>query len=206
MREGMTKRAESTREKIARAALSVLIERGFKESTINEIAQKAGVNEITVFRHFGSKDKLFTDVMGKTIRSRFESLKLDFEPTEDIIRDLTAIGLSLAKYLISSANITRLIMLELDVIPQDLRSYTSNAMYSILTSLKNYFAKAVEKGLISKIDPHLAAVAFYSFFYRIMLSYAFRQRDLLLRFDNVSVRRFVILFAYGIRKDEGTWR
>jgi len=200
----MTKRGESTREKIARAALSVLIERGFKESTISEIARKTRVNEITVFRHFGSKDRLFTEVIGKTIRSRFESLKLDFEPTEDITRDLTEIGLSLAKYLIASANLTRLIMLELDIIPRDLRNYTSNAMYIILTSLENYFVKAMGKGLISKIDPHLAAVAFYSFFYRIMLSYAFRQRDLLFRVDRVSVRRFVILFAYGIQKDEGT--
>lgn len=197
------KREERTRENVSRAALDALCKRGFKETTMSEIAKKAGVNEVTIYRHFGSKDGLFADVVEKTIRSRFEALRLDYEPSENIILDLTEMGLSLAKYFILNANLTKLIMMELDNIPPALREYTSNAMFTILMSLRNYFSNAMEKGLIRRIDPHLAALVFYSFFYRNMLAHAFRKRDLLFRADRVSIRRFVILFVYGILKEEG---
>jgi AcrR family transcriptional regulator len=48
----------SIRERIARAAADVFAEAGYRGATTRRIAQRAGVNEVTIFRHFGSKQDL----------------------------------------------------------------------------------------------------------------------------------------------------
>ena len=45
----------STREKILRAAREVFERNGTRGTTTREIAETAGVNEATIFRHFGNK-------------------------------------------------------------------------------------------------------------------------------------------------------
>jgi len=58
-----TKRKEAKREALRRAALELFKIHGFKKVTMNDIAQRAGVSQVTVFNHFGSKDELVRDVM-----------------------------------------------------------------------------------------------------------------------------------------------
>jgi AcrR family transcriptional regulator len=50
--------SEETTDKILRAFLSLAAERGMSAITTREIAAAAGVNEVTVFRHFGGKATL----------------------------------------------------------------------------------------------------------------------------------------------------
>jgi AcrR family transcriptional regulator len=47
-----------TDERILDAALRVFEEVGFRGATTRRIADEAGVNEVTLFRHFGTKDEL----------------------------------------------------------------------------------------------------------------------------------------------------
>lgn len=53
------------RDKILQAALAVFSEVGFRGATTRRIAQEAGVNEITLFRHFGSKDRLLHEAISR---------------------------------------------------------------------------------------------------------------------------------------------
>jgi AcrR family transcriptional regulator len=47
-------------ERILDAAMRVFAETGVRGATTRRIAAEAGVNEVTVFRHFGSKEKLIS--------------------------------------------------------------------------------------------------------------------------------------------------
>lgn len=51
------------REKILKAATELYAETGFRGTTTRQIAQLAGVNEITLFRHFGSKHALLHEAI-----------------------------------------------------------------------------------------------------------------------------------------------
>jgi len=51
------------RERILRAATELYAETGFRGTTTRQIAQRAGVNEVTVFRHFGSKTALLHEAI-----------------------------------------------------------------------------------------------------------------------------------------------
>ncbi len=51
------------RDRILGAAAQVYSETGFRGATTRRIAERAGVNEITLFRHFGSKTRLLHEAI-----------------------------------------------------------------------------------------------------------------------------------------------
>ena len=51
------------REKLLKAAAEVYAESGYRGATTRRISHEAGVNEITLFRHFGSKDALLNQAL-----------------------------------------------------------------------------------------------------------------------------------------------
>src|SRR5581483_2638072 len=53
---------EETRERILTAAREVIAKKGKRGATTREIADVAGVNEATIFRHFGTKEALIVAV------------------------------------------------------------------------------------------------------------------------------------------------
>jgi AcrR family transcriptional regulator len=55
------------REQIMEAALRVYAEHGYRGATTRRIAQEAGVNEVTLFRHFGSKSQLIHEAIESAV-------------------------------------------------------------------------------------------------------------------------------------------
>jgi AcrR family transcriptional regulator len=53
----------SARERLLSAALDVLFERGYHGATSRRIAEEAGVNEVTLFRLFSTKDDLLANAI-----------------------------------------------------------------------------------------------------------------------------------------------
>lgn len=63
--DGFERRKEQKKDSIARAALELFQIYGFKKASINEIAHKAGVSQVTIYNHFGSKEGLVREVVKK---------------------------------------------------------------------------------------------------------------------------------------------
>jgi len=59
----MSEKKLSSRERIVQSALSLFSANGITATTTKEIAEQAGVNEVTLFRQFGSKQGLLLAVM-----------------------------------------------------------------------------------------------------------------------------------------------
>lgn len=60
--------AVSTRDKLLEAAMRVFARDGIHAATTRAIAQEAGVNEVTLFRHFQNKDGLLSEVMKAAVQ------------------------------------------------------------------------------------------------------------------------------------------
>lgn len=54
---------ESTKDRILDSFLQLLIKKGYKGTTTRAIAEVAGVNEVTIFRQFGSKKAILEEVV-----------------------------------------------------------------------------------------------------------------------------------------------
>lgn len=51
----MSTPVDTTRDRMLRAFMLLVAERGFEATTTRAVAEAAGVNEVTIFRHFGDK-------------------------------------------------------------------------------------------------------------------------------------------------------
>ena len=60
--ERQSRKRLATRQKISDAASRLLVQRGFDQVTVDEIAIAADVARVTVFNHFARKEDMFFDL------------------------------------------------------------------------------------------------------------------------------------------------
>lgn len=86
--------SDQTSERLISSALSLLTKKGYRGAVTREVATLAGVTEMTLFRHFRSKDELFTAV----VRKKGEELLADVpEPCGDLRADLLSLSSNLVR-------------------------------------------------------------------------------------------------------------
>ena len=61
--QGGSSRREATRQKLYEAAVTLIAEQGFSATTVDEIAERAGVAKGTVYYNFASKSVLFEELL-----------------------------------------------------------------------------------------------------------------------------------------------
>ena len=66
--------AANTRQRLLDAAARVFARSGLEGATTREIAHEAKVNEVTLFRHFKTKDNLLSEVVRRTFDRQEETL------------------------------------------------------------------------------------------------------------------------------------
>ncbi|WP_456435142.1 TetR/AcrR family transcriptional regulator [Thermovibrio ammonificans] len=99
------------RDKILEIAYQLFSEKGYRGATTREIAERAGFSEVTLFRIFGSKERLFREVL-----ERYSSV-LDIEslveggkpPSREL---LTRVALSLYGSLRKNERLIRILLSE----------------------------------------------------------------------------------------------
>jgi AcrR family transcriptional regulator len=64
---GYEKRSKDKREAIVKAAEDLFAEKGISETSITEIASKANVSRVTLFKYFGDKEALAREILRKWI-------------------------------------------------------------------------------------------------------------------------------------------
>ena len=132
--------AMNRRDEILAAAACVFAQHGFRGSTTKRIADAAGVNEITLFRQFGSKEALIREAM-KHMTETDGLTSLPEEPIEPEA-ELTAWSESYIQHLRLRRSIIRKTMGEMEERPEMMKpaSYVprqaSNNLCLYLTALK----------------------------------------------------------------------
>lgn len=80
-----------TRQRLLDAAARVFARDGLTGATTRAIAQEAGVNEVTLFRHFQTKDRLLAAVVGENFGSKDTENRVPLpSPTDNLRADLIA--------------------------------------------------------------------------------------------------------------------
>jgi AcrR family transcriptional regulator len=70
-----TQQSDATRALILAAALKLFAKRGFTSTSVDEIAQQAGITKGAVYWHFGSKEDLFSAILDR-VRERWQAMIL----------------------------------------------------------------------------------------------------------------------------------
>ena len=82
--------AVERRLQIVKVAMRLFSERGFRGTTTKEIAHAAGVSEAIIFRHFATKEELYTAIIDYKACAGFCAGTADEESTRPVIDTLRA--------------------------------------------------------------------------------------------------------------------
>ncbi len=89
----MTRWEPDARGRLMQAALELYGERGFEQTTVAEIAQRAGLTERTFFRHFADKrEVLFSGEVDDLVLSALTDARPSAAPIDAIVFGLEAAG------------------------------------------------------------------------------------------------------------------
>ena len=92
----MIERKLSSREKILQSALSLFTTQGITATTTKQIAEQAGVNEVTLFRQFGSKHGLLLAVLEEApILNKLQAALSEIAGADDPLVAYGELGLEL---------------------------------------------------------------------------------------------------------------
>ena len=143
------------RDEILSAAAGVFAQHGFRGSTTRRIADAAGVNEITIFRQFGSKEALIREAMQHLTQSA--GLEVLPDTPVDPERELAAWSNSFMQHLRLRNSIIRKTMSEIEERP-DMSECASYVPRRASNDLCLYLAALKREGFTSeKFDPKSAA-------------------------------------------------
>ncbi len=149
-----------TQDRILEAAVQLFSRQGFTASTTNEIAHLAGVNEVTVFRHFPRKRDLFW----AAAESRFRRLRISqelrnrLESDENPRTSLPGIVESLVEIVYQHPETIRLLYLSLFEMDRGAKRILRKHLVPLFRPVREYLCRCASKGLIRDVDPGLAAI------------------------------------------------
>jgi AcrR family transcriptional regulator len=198
-----TSSISNTKERLLGATMKLVSEKGYVKATTREIAQEAGVSEITLFRHFGSKEKLFEGMLGQyTFLPHLKELR----PQLDTLSYEEALYMIATRFLLTlkeRKSFIKIMFSEMSHYPGKIRRVYNNTIDETRATLAKYFISLQKKGRLRNISPDASARTFLS-----MLVAYFRSEEIMRGLDitkkgkmDREVREIVDIFVHGTLKE-----
>ncbi len=190
-----------TREKILETALRLFSKEGYLGATTREIAREAGVAEVTLFRYFPSKERLFEETIKTNsflpeLRGLLpEIMEMPYE------RALAVIAKKFIETLVLRKDIIKIMQAEMQRYPEKIHKIFhafSDEIYNVIAS---YFSAMQKKGVLREFDTEFAARAFFGMFF----SY-FNAEEFFMRKKYRTVELDATISAYVDIFARGTWK
>ena len=163
--------AQEIQAAILRSALEVISRNGYVGATIEHIAQKAGVNSLTVFRHFKDKATLFSNVI-----DAFAEDEVSIESScsnltgHDIVDDLTLLAHAYIEAIFKRIHILRIFVVESPHFPFVRERYWRNPP-EIQRHFRSYLAGLADSAELGENEIDLLADSFVTYLVWLVLLY-----------------------------------
>jgi TetR/AcrR family transcriptional repressor of mexJK operon len=154
---------DATRQRILDAAFRLFSTNGYTRTSTRALAAEAGVNEVTIFRHFGSKQNLLKAVIEDFNQEAFPAT---FEKllTGDYAVDIPVMAKAMAEAMAEGFAPIRLLMCEAQEVPTLLELMTEGSEHN-QGLVANYFRQQIEAGVVrDDLDPETMVLAFDALF------------------------------------------
>ncbi|MGD2026956.1 MAG: TetR/AcrR family transcriptional regulator, partial [Anaerolineales bacterium] len=158
-----TPNSGNTRTRIISAAAQLFAERGFAATTTRAIAELAGVNEVTLFRRFGTKENLI-QVIIEQFGGPAISAELAAQISGDYVQDLTMIGKAMIAIMTERSDAMRMAICEVGNFPEIQQIVAENPR-QLRRMLALYFEDQMQAGVIRLGHPEVLAQAFLGMYF-----------------------------------------
>ena len=186
-------KGSKTREKILKHALKLFSTKGFKATTVRDIAGSIGIQQSALYNHFKNKDEILETLISNLTSSAIVTIFNDKEPQEAAKQGKSLLmGIATTFKLLSfdaqNETLFKLLMQEIFRNERIREIYNEYFYQENVKKLSSYFFTMMQEEQIKSSDPLLLANEFFSplFFYQMQVS--------LLKLDKKSTSSLVSMF------------
>ncbi|BAY20849.1 TetR family transcriptional regulator [Calothrix sp. NIES-2100] len=167
----MASPTHSARQRLIQAALELFTAQGVSSTTTRQIAEKAEVNEVTLFRHFGNKHGLLLAVLEEsaTFKNLGESLVRRASPPGSVYQALKDYASDNLLALERVPELVRSVVGEADQYPAENRRALGRGLTEANRYVAQYLATVIQQG---HLNTYLPAEKLASLLNGMLLGYA----------------------------------
>ena len=197
MPETPTSPSEDTRQRIITAALQLFGQVGYTRAATRLIAENAGVNEVTLFRHFGSKKNLLMACM-ETFNAGGFAATFEAGLSGDYSSDIAHMARLQSKNTLENLDVLRLLLSDTRNVPE-LQEAMRRGGSGNMAIVAAYFQRQIEAGVVCPgLPAEVLASAFDSLFSTpVIFANLFNDGEAPILPDDRSLQALVDLFVRG---------
>lgn len=163
---------ENKKRFILKAALKVFAEKGYSDTTMDEVAASCGFSKAVLYRYFKGKTELFAAIFNDAEIFKGYNKFISEKPHLSLNDYLKYCGIQFLKFFENPyrLSILRVIEYDLNVQPQESKIMFENAIDKIINKVAERLVYYTCNGVIKNIDYKMAARSFFGILYSFILT------------------------------------
>lgn len=180
----------STKEKIFKAAISTFSKSGFYKSTMDDIAESAGVAKGTLYYHFKSKDEILEFLIDEGLKILKKEVCDEINKLNNAIEKLRAVLVIQADFLYRNYDFI-IVLLSQIWGDGEMQDKFRDKLYSYLKIIEDIIKEGINEKLLIECNEKLVSSAFFGMISSILV-FKLRNRE---KFDPGYVADNIIKYT-----------
>ena len=192
-------RARDRQRRILDAALSVFSRRGYKEASVDEIAEEAQTSKGGVYFHFAAKQAIFRALLDLSARRLLDRVESAIEHESEPVAKADAALLTVLRAFADHRALARLFMIEALAAGGEFQTRVLDIHDEFIAVIRLHLDTAVAKGVILPVDTALASRAWFGALNEVILHWLIKGEPAQLE-DAYVVLRPLLMRSVGVRE------
>jgi AcrR family transcriptional regulator len=168
---------DNIEQTIINTAKQLFIEKGYTDTSMSDIASRAGINRSTLHYYFRTKDRMFQAVFGSIVSAFFpKATAIILDSDTPYMERVSKILDEYMDFLIKNPSLPKFVCEEIN---RDVDNLIDSARFigldRLMMQAKNTLIREMEAGNLNKVDPQIVFMTFYS-----MMLYPFLAKNMLI--------------------------
>lgn len=201
-------RGAERRRQILDEAARLFASAGFRGVTTRDVAARVGITEAALYRHFPSKEAIYTAILEERMASADPLAALEDAAAAGRDREVfTGLALLLLRRVEEDPSLLRLLLFSALEGHDMAGPFQETRIRRLRTFLSQYVARRQREGAFRAIDPALTARAFVGMVVdHLIVRHVFGQRDAYPQPPEAVAEAYVAIFLDGVRTRGGRAR
>lgn len=168
---------DNIEQTIINTAKQLFIEKGYTDTSMSDIASRAGINRSTLHYYFRTKDRMFQAVFGSIVSVFFpKATAIILDSDTPYMERISKILDEYMDFLIQNPSLPKFVCEEIN---RDVNNLIDSARFigldRLMMQAKDTLVREMEAGNLNKVDPQIVFMTFYS-----MMLYPFLTKNMLI--------------------------